>query len=208
MTPEGHSRVTGIILAAGIAARMGRIKQLLPFNGRPVLQDVVDQARRAPLDQIVLVLGHAADEIRQELELEDVLVVINTQYPHGQSTSLRAGLAAVRPHMDAAMFILGDQPLVPAGVFEQLLDAHARVRSAFVIPTHGGRRGNPVLVDRAVFPHLAALTGDVGARVLFDLFHEQIQEVEIDSDTILLDLDTWDDYLRLQVRKGVDKSLQ
>ncbi len=103
--------ISGIVLAAGSSSRLGRPKQLLELAGKLVLQHVVDAAAAAPLDEILVVLGHSAGEVADRLALPaHGRVVLNPDHALGQSTSLQAGLRAAAPGADAAVVLLGDQP--------------------------------------------------------------------------------------------------
>ncbi len=195
-------RVTGVILAAGSSKRIGEVKQLLPFRETTLLGQVIENTTGSNLDEVIVVLGHAAEQIRKTVKLEGVRVVINEAHEEGQSTSLRAALSVVSRDTDAAMFILGDQPLVGREIMNVLLEGYCHRRAVIVLPTHLGRRGNPVVIDRGLFSRIESLTGDVGARVLFEEYAEDIEEVEVDDDSIHFDLDTWGDYEELMRREG------
>ena len=192
------SRVAGIILAAGSSSRLGRPKQLLPFRGQTVLECVVDSALASPLDKVVVVLGHQAEELNRLLTGRDLRVVFNSDYQKGQSSSIKAGLRAVREEVDAVLFLLGDQPLVSPKTIGLILSAYQSNPRPIVLPLFDGRRGNPVLFDHRTFARIAALAGDVGARVLFKEFAEQILEVPLLDSAIHLDIDTEQDYKALQ----------
>lgn len=191
-------RVAGVILAAGKSTRMGRIKALLPFRGKPILGCVVDHARRSFLNQIIVVLGSASDQIQQGVDLKQVRLLINKHYDEGQSTSLKTGLSGISEETDAVVFILGDQPLIGPEVINALIEGFRRTSAPFVIPTFEGKRGNPVLIDRTVFHRISQLKGDVGARALFNEYEDEIEEIEVKNHGILFDLDTWDDYEKLK----------
>jgi len=195
-------RVAGVILGAGSSSRFGEVKQLLSFRETTLLGQVVENASGSLLDEVVVVLGHGADEIQKALRLEGVRVVMNEAHAQGQSTSLRAGLSTVSKGTEGVMFILGDQPLVGPDVMNALIDGYCRTRAHIVLPTHRGRRGNPVVIDRMLFPRVESLTGDVGARVLFEEYAEAIEEIEVEDDSIHFDLDTWEDYQELLDREG------
>lgn len=202
MARERDCRVAGVILAAGSSSRIGEVKQLLGFRQTTVLGEVIKNASRSLLDEVILVLGHGADEIRKALRFEGVRVVINEEHVQGQSTSLRAGLSNVSEDTDAVMFILGDQPLVGPEVMNALIDGYCRTRAPIVLPTHRGRRGNPVVIDRTLFARVESITGDVGARVLFQEYAEEIVEIDVEDDSIHFDLDTWEDYQKLLDKDG------
>ncbi len=203
MIPENPA-IAGIILAAGTSSRMGRVKQLLPLGGKTLLGHVVETALGSSLAQVIVVLGNAAEIICRRVDLTSVSVVINKDYRRGQSTSLQAGLGEVQKHIQGAMFILGDQPLVDISVVETLIRTFHQGRPFFVVPTYRGRRGNPVIVNRLMFSRLMALRGDQGARGLFEHYQHGIKRVEVQHQGVLWDIDTWEDYH--EVRTMLDKT--
>lgn len=190
-------KVAGIVLAAGRSSRMGRPKQLLPFRGRTVLEWVVDNALASRLHRVIVVLGHAAEAVKPLMEQRKVTTTVNPSYGAGQSSSLKAGLRELSEDCEAALFLLGDQPLVTAETIDLLIDVFADSPSPIIIPTFNGRRGNPVLFSRVTFPRIEALHGDCGARTLFQEYSEEIRFVAVNTPAILFDLDTEDDYHRL-----------
>jgi len=191
-------RVSGVVLAAGQSSRIGGTKQLLEFRGSTLLGQVIANARRSLLDEIIVVLGHDALEIRNKLDLEGVKVILNENYRQGQGSSLKAGMAHVSSGSHAAMFLLGDQPLVDEGVIDTVIRAYEKSSSPIVVPVFAGKRGNPVIIGRELFGELAATAkGDAGARVLFNRHAGVIHRVEIDSRSIHMDVDTAEDYKNL-----------
>ncbi len=191
-------RVSGIILAAGKSTRMGRIKALLPFRGKNILECIISHAQHSLLEQIIIVLGFGAEQIQKGAVLKPASIIINKDYEQGQSTSLKTGLSAVSEKTDAVLFILGDQPLISSEVINSLIDGYQRTRAPFVIPVFEGKRGNPVLIDRTVFHRINSLSGDTGARRLFNEYADRIAEIDVKTNGILFDLDDWDDYQALK----------
>ncbi|MCE5274385.1 MAG: nucleotidyltransferase family protein [Deltaproteobacteria bacterium] len=192
------ARISGIVLAAGHASRIGMTKQLLEFRQTTLLGQVVTNARRSLLDEIIVVLGHDAAVIQRRIDFEGVRVVVNRDYLQGQSTSLKTGLSHVSSRSNAAMFLLGDQPLVDESFIDTLIRAFEESSQPLVMPVFGGRRGNPVIIGRDLFGELAAgVQGDVGARVLFKRHVDSTHEVEVDSRCIHVDVDTLEDYRNL-----------
>lgn len=190
--------IAGVILAAGMATRMGHVKQLLEFRGKPLLAKVFENARAAGcLSPLIVVLGHQASEIRQQIDFSGGCVVVAEDYALGQSASLKAGLSMVPTDCIGVLFLLGDQPLITAGVITKVMAAFCRSGADIVIPTYGGKRGNPVLIGRKLFSHLSSLTGDAGARTLFQAYPERITEVEVGDEGDCFDVDTWEDYRTL-----------
>jgi molybdenum cofactor cytidylyltransferase len=189
-------RVAGIILAAGKSSRMGKMKLLLDINGKPMLGHVVESALHSALDEVIVVLGHEHARILESIDFKGATVVFNPDFLKGQSTSLKAGIAAVGESCDAALFLLGDLPLVDSGIIDAVLQKHKATRASIVVPVFAGKRGNPVLLARSLFPMVLALEGDIGARPILAAHEDLIETVDIGHEGILLDVDSWEDYLK------------
>jgi molybdenum cofactor cytidylyltransferase len=194
-------KISGIILAAGSASRMGKTKQLLPFEDSTLLGRVIQNARDSRLHEIIVVLGHDTDKISRTIDFAGTRVIRNTAYAKGQSTSLIKGVEAVSSACDAAMFLLADQPLVTATIINRLADAFETGNAPIVIPYCNGKRGNPVIIARPLFHRLASLSADTGARVLFEEFKDVILKVPVPDKAILVDVDTLADYQTLISKK-------
>lgn len=187
-------KVVGIILAAGLSRRMGRVKSLLPWGDSLLLDRVIDNAYNSRLSSLVVVLGHEAGKIRKRIDFRGARVIVNSDYGTGQSSSLRAGLGALPEGTDGAMFLLGDQPFVGTKIIDTLIGAFEKQQSSLVIPTCQGKRGNPVLAHSSIFETVQGISGDTGARVLFHSLSRQIQEIEVNDPGIHIDIDTSEDY--------------
>jgi molybdenum cofactor cytidylyltransferase len=201
MTGKNKSRVGAIILAAGKSTRMGEPKQLLRLSESTVLGETIENIRRTGLDEIILVLGSFAETIQGQFPasaFEGLTVVVNQFYNHGMASSLQKGLSALHPQIDAALIVLADQPFIRPETFGQIVDQYRLSNAQIVIPTYKGSRGNPVLLDRSVFPEIMALSGDIGCRAIFESYPNGIVKVEVDDVGILLDIDNKADYERLQ----------
>jgi molybdenum cofactor cytidylyltransferase len=201
-TQKPNAQVGAVILAAGASTRMGRPKQLLPLGGTTLLARAIENVRSAGLAEVVLVLGASAEAIRRQLPKSlptGLKVVINQAYAQGMASSLREGLSALDPQCSAALIVLGDQPLVRPQTLQQIMAGYHRSGAQIVIPTHQGKRGNPVLLGRAVFPEAMALQGDTGCRAIFTSYLGAILNVEVEDPGILLDIDNQDDYDRLKL---------
>jgi molybdenum cofactor cytidylyltransferase len=198
MVAKVKPRIGAVILAAGTSSRMGEAKQLLRLGEATVLDQVVNNVCGSSVDEIVIVLGHLAETIKQSIATKSLKVVVNESYGQGMGSSLRVGLSALPAEVGAALIVLADQPFVRSATFDQIIDHYQQTSAQIVIPTYKGFRGNPVLLDRSVFSEVMALQGDIGCRAIFGNHLEGIFKVPVEDVGILLDLDSKDDVARLQ----------
>ncbi len=192
------SGVSAILLAAGGGSRFGGGKLLAQFGGRPLVLAALDALAGAPVDETVVVLGANAEEMRRICEPYDVRTVENPEWEQGQSTSVLAGLRALSPEALAAVVLLGDQPFVGPEAVGRLVAAFeggARI----AVATYGGRRRNPVLFSREVWPLLEEeLAGDEGARSVLRRYPGLVVEVPCEGVGDPADVDTRADLRRLE----------
>lgn len=171
---------------------------LAQFGGRPLVLAALDALATAPVDETVVVLGANAEEMRRICEPYDVRTVENPEWEQGQSTSVLAGLRALSPEALAAVVLLGDQPFVGAEAVGRLVAAFeggARI----AVATYGGRRRNPVLFSREVWPLLEEeLAGDEGARSVLRRYPGLVVEVPCEGVGDPADVDTRADLRRLE----------
>jgi len=191
-------KTAGVILAAGASRRMGRPKQLLPVGGRPLLEGVVAQACASRLDEVVVVLGAAAEAVRAGVAMGRARVVVNDDHAAGMSSSLRAGLAALGPEVDRAVVILGDQPDVPASLLDELLALQERSGLPSAALSFDGLLHPPVVLLRERWGDLRPLEGDVGCRTLCRARPELVAALPARAGgRHPVDVDTPEDYARL-----------
>jgi molybdenum cofactor cytidylyltransferase len=188
-----ENRVAAIVLAAGRASRFGSPKQLAVWQGKSLLAHVVDAALASHVAQVIVVLGAHADACCEVLVGRPVQIVLNQQWAEGQSTSMKAGLAALTPTISAALFPLADQPFVTAAVINALIEAYQQTLKPIVWPEYDGRRGNPVLFDRRLFSEMNQISGDVGARPVLMAHQTEAGRVAVDEPGILQDIDRPED---------------
>lgn len=194
--------IAAIILAAGQSSRMGQHKLLLPLLGKPLVLHTVENALAAGCAEVLVVVGYQADAVRRLLTDYPVRVIENPAYAQGQSTSMRAGIAALAPQIEAAMILLADQPLVNPAMLQRLMQAWQDTAQPIVAPYYAGQRGNPVLFARALFPELLSVTGDQGGREVLQRHAQQVESVQIADIAAAQDLDTWQEYQALLRRLG------
>jgi molybdenum cofactor cytidylyltransferase len=189
-----YGRVAGVVLAAGGSRRMGKIKQLILWRGKPLIWHVVNAALESGLTSVVVVLGAEAEAVRAVLDGMQVEFVTNPDWEEGQSTSVRKGLEAVIGNVEGAMFLLADMPRIEARLINSLIEYHRRSLTPIIAPRAGGRWGNPVLFDKTTFDGLAQLSGDRGGRTLFD--HYRVGGIDSDE-SVLFDVDNPGDLRQL-----------
>jgi molybdenum cofactor cytidylyltransferase len=185
--------ISAVVLAAGESTRMGRCKQLLRVGGKTMIEKVMENLQDSGVDEIVVVLGYMSEEVAEKLPKEGVKAVVNPRYREGQSTSMKAGLGAVDPNVDAVIILLSDQPFIGPNVVDELIAGYQRTRAPIVVPTYKGRRGNPTLLDKALFAEVMGISGDTGARSVVERNGEDVLKVEVDEPGILFDIDTIED---------------
>ncbi|MCA1636331.1 MAG: nucleotidyltransferase family protein [Acidobacteria bacterium] len=192
--------VAAILLAAGRSRRMGAFKPLLPFGGVTVVEACVANLRGAGIAEVVVVVGHRGDELREALAHESgVRFARNEEAETEMGVSIARGVEALGAGAagDAVLIALVDQPAVPPRVVRQLLDAHIRTGARLAVPEWEGRGGHPVLVDLRFREELLSLDARGGLRALFDAHRPEVLRVPVDSPFVTRDMDTWEDYRAL-----------
>ncbi|MFB6303750.1 MAG: NTP transferase domain-containing protein [Haloferacaceae archaeon] len=188
--------VAGVLLAAGTGSRFGEGNKLLAdLAGDPLVRHAA-RALVAALDRVVVVVGHEADAVEAALAGLDVRTVRNPDYERGQSTSVAAGVAAVRD-ADAAVFALGDMPRVRPETVRTLVAAYRAGAGTALAAACEGRRGNPVLFDAVHFDALGDVDGDVGGREIL-LGGDRSALVETGDPGVVRDVDRPGDLERLR----------
>lgn len=187
-----------IILAAGESRRMGSPKQLLKFDGGTLLSHAVDSALASGAESVVVVLGANAAQIRSSLDATRVQVVENTEWEAGMGSSIRAGLQALDaavPGVEAAVYLLCDQPHVKTETIHSLVAAQLVTGKAVIASAYAGHIGVPALFTRAIFPELLALRGPEGAKSIIAAAPDRVAAVPFGDGAI--DIDTPIDYAHL-----------
>ncbi|HEX5319987.1 MAG TPA: molybdopterin-binding/glycosyltransferase family 2 protein [Stellaceae bacterium] len=192
--PAKGPRIAALLLAAGKSSRMGGSnKMLAEIEGRAMVARVAQRILSSHARPVVAVLGNMAGEVDAALGKLPVARVVNPDFAEGLSTSLKRGLAALPADIDGALVCLGDMPQITGRDLDRLIGAFNPIEGrAIVMPVRHGKRGNPILWASRFFPEMAALSGDVGARHLIGEHAELVAEVEMDTDAVLIDIDTPD----------------
>ena len=203
-TADSQMFTSAILLAAGVSRRMGTLKALLDWRGRPLIMHQIVALREAGADEVVVVLGHRADELQARIganrdvyEAGGARCVINTHYAEGKTTSIKTGLRAIsaNPDCDGPILMLNvDQPR-SAGVIQAVLDAHLRGDALITIPTCGGKGGHPIAVARSLYQELLEISEVTqGMRAVTQRHQDETRRVELHAPELLWDVNTPEQY--------------
>ena len=213
-----RGQVAAVVLAAGQSSRMGQLKQVMPWGARgTVIGEVVQRLQRvAGLSEIVVVTGRdramveacvaqalsvaqgppASSAVAPRVSAPPVRTVFNPKFAEAEmARSVEAGLDALPEDTLAVLVVLGDQPQLRPEVIEALLQRWRETQAPVVAPFYQGQRGNPVLLDRSVWPLVRALPDSANPRQIFQAAG-RLERLDVADDTILCDLDTPEDYAR------------
>jgi molybdenum cofactor cytidylyltransferase len=193
--------IPAIVLAAGKSTRMGHPKAAMPLGeGDTFLSRIVRTFHDARIDEVIVVVGHAADAIRASLPGTGVVArfVDNPGYEAGQLSSFVKGLdAADRPDVSAALVTLVDVPLVTAATIRAVVAQYLQTGAPLVRPTRGNQHGHPVLIDRSLFDEFRRADPSSGAKPIVRAHASAAGDIPIDDDGAFLDIDTVADYQRM-----------
>jgi molybdenum cofactor cytidylyltransferase len=189
-------RLEGIILAAGESRRMGFPKPLLKIAEQTFIERIAG-SMLAVVPRLVIVLGAHSDRVRAAIPRDARIVIVeNPNYSRGQLSSLKVGLSAVQLDSKGALIHLGDHPMVRAETFAAIVESYNQLDKPIVIARHEGRRGHPLIFDRAIFAELQSAPEEEGARHVVNVDASRVAYVDLNDPGINLDLDTPSDLAR------------
>ena len=181
-------KIAGLILAAGGSSRMGdRNKLMMPFQGKPMLNHVVNASLNSNLTQTFVVVGHQSSEIKNLVQSDDIQCIENEQWETGMASSIVAGISQLK-QFDGFLILLGDMPLVTPKLINEII-FHGSA-DKIVIPIKDGLHGNPVFFGSKFRDELLTLYGDSGAKKVIQDNLSSMIKIEIQSNTIFKDYDT------------------
>jgi len=196
--PDDSFKLAAILLAAGRSERMGAFKPLLPWGGSTLLQYELEQLASADdITEIIVVTGYAADRLTAIVDAAPkTRAAHNADYGAGKAGSVRVGLAAITSNPGAILLLAVDQPR-PASLIRSLIEAHRHAHATITLPVHEGRRGHPLIFDRALLPELMAIDeASLGVRAVVERHASAINAVPVTDPMACLDLNTPDDVER------------
>jgi molybdenum cofactor cytidylyltransferase len=189
--------ISAIILAAGQSRRMGQPKMLLPWGNRTVIEHVVVTFLTAGVEAILVVTGAEHHRVKMAVDRYPVLTVHNKDHAAGDMlSSIQCGLRAMPAEVQAALIGLGDQPQVQEKTIRSIHDAYRDGAARLVVPSFQLKRGHPWLVARPLWDEILTLEPPETPRDFLNRFGLEILYVNMNTPTILADLDTPEDYMR------------
>ncbi len=194
--------IAALVLAAGGSSRLGAPKQLLRWGDTTLLGHVLDTLRGLPFDEVFVVIGANGEEILDQVDLSGTIVIENPEWEEGMASSLRVGLDAVLrlSRADAVVIFLGDQPDISEEVVNGLIEARRSTKRQAIVPKYRYVWGNPVMVERSLWPRLMSLEGDEGAKRLLQAHPDWVHEVWFEQRPPR-DIDTRADFEELRPRQ-------
>jgi CTP:molybdopterin cytidylyltransferase MocA len=178
---------------------MGAFKPLLPFGAQTVIETCINNLHAAGCDEIVVVVGHRAEEVRAQVSHLPVRFAVNDEAESEMGVSIARGVEALAEEgaAGAVLVALADHPAVSAREIEEVVAAHRRTGARLVVPEWQGRGGHPVLVSLSLRASLLNLDSEGGLRALFAVHAGEVLRVPVASPYIARDMDTWEDYRAL-----------
>lgn len=192
--------ISAVILAAGESRRMGQQnKLLLPIDGEALVLKLAKSVCASDVDQVLVVVGHEAEKIRQALQDLPLSFIFNPRFREGMTSSIQAGAKAMSQDSEGLMICLADMPLIETSEINRLVHAYVENRNKeerlIVAPVFQGQRGNPVMFSSEFREDILQHKG-YGCRGIILNYPECVKEVIMQNDYILRDVDTLEDYQR------------
>lgn len=189
------SELWAIILAGGESKRMKAPKMLLPFKGKTIIEKVIENVGGSEVHKTIVVLGAVREEILKVITGLPVTHCYNDNYKEGMLSSVKCGFRSLPVDFEAVLIFQGDQPMIPPGTINEVIDAYRKSGKGIIIPVFQKKRGHPLLISRKYRYEIEKLGAEEGLRSLAGKFHTDVMEVDVNTPEILRDIDTQEDYL-------------
>jgi len=184
-----------IILAAGLSIRFPGNKLLSKIGGKPVIRRVVEQAIQSRADEVVVVLGYDSERVKEALKGLECTFVYNESYLEGQSTSVRKGVASVSNHAEAVLILPGDVALISSKIIDTVIEEYRRTDGLILVASYKGHAGHPILISHTLFGEIEGINEEtMGLKALVDRHRSSVKKVETGSRSVLIDIDTPEDF--------------
>lgn len=189
--------ITGIVLASGFSRRMNRNKLALTIEGIPMIERVILAGVNSNLDEMLII--YRDPSVKTVADQHKIKSVHNNNAIAGQSESIKLGINNSDGQSEAYLFLMGDQPFITAEIINQILQAHLNNKKNIVVPLYDGKKGSPVLFPDRYKEKLLAIKGDSGGRALIMDENNRVHYENIQDKRGGWDIDTWDEYLQIDL---------
>ena len=180
--------LAAVILSGGASSRMGSPKALLPYQGRPFLEHLLEITVRPEIGARKVVLGADADSIAKVIPLKANEIVINPDWEKGQLSSIQAAVRKIPAGTDGMLLFLIDHPLISSALVGELIAQFYKSKKPIVLPVYEGRRGHPVIFSASLYDELLRAPLDTGARAVVWAHKDDVEEVRTNEEGCVLNL--------------------
>ena len=189
--------VAAIILAGGYSTRMKQFKPLLPLGDSTVIEKTINVFKKSGVNDITVVIGYRANDLKTILEYMGVNWVYNQNYHKGMYSSVVTGVGSLKANTYGVFLLPADMPLVKLETIEEMVRVYKNSKYEIIYPIYKGRRGHPPLISTSLFPAIKNWDGNGGLRALLAKYQTVATQVEVMDEGILTDMDTPEDYINL-----------